>query len=405
MRDIYLGRQAIFDRKMELYAYELLFRSGNQNAANLIAGIDGDSATSEVLLNTFIEIGLDRIAGPHPVFINLTRNFFLKMPEIPFEKDRVVLELLEDIPVDERLLQVVEDLSRSGHRLALDDYTFESKWDPLLPMVEIIKVDVLSLSLERIRQQIPRLKKHDVKLLAEKIETREDYEQLLELGFDYFQGYYFCHPTVLRGKRLDENQLVVLRLVSELNNPNVTINELERLITQDPSLSYKILRYINSAAIGMPQQVTSIRKAVIFMGLSRIRAWASLLALCQLDDKPRSHFTTALVRAHMCERLVAKQGGCPPETAFTVGLLSILDLLLDRSLSEIVAELALSDEIRDALLEQRGIAGRALRCTLAYEFQQRDEGGCEGFSDEDLVNVYLDASAQAFIEQQALQDA
>jgi EAL and modified HD-GYP domain-containing signal transduction protein len=403
MRDIYLGRQAIFDRKMELYAYELLFRSGNQNAGNPLAGIDGDSATSEVLLNTFMEIGLERIAGPHPVFINLTRNYFLQRPEIPFDKDRVVLELLEDIPVDDHLLQVVEGLSRSGHRLALDDYAFESKWDPLLPLVEIIKVDVLALSMQSIRQNISRLRKHKVKLLAEKIETRDNYEQLLELGFDFFQGYYFSRPTVLQGKRLPENQLVVLRLVSELNNPEVTIDELERLITQDPSLSYKILRYINSAAIGLPQQVSSIRKAVIFMGLSRIRAWASLLALCQLDHKPRIHFTTALVRAHMCERLVAKQGGCAPEMAFTVGLLSILDLLLDRPLAEIVCELALTEEIRDALLERRGIAGGALRCALAYESQKWDACEFEGFSDDELVRVYLDASAQAFIEQQALQ--
>lgn len=405
MRDIFLGRQAIFDRKMQLYAFELLFRSSKRNSSDVPNEIDGDSATSEVLLNTFIEIGLERIAGPHQVFINLTRNFFLHLPEIPFEKERVVLELLEDIPVDARLLQAVEKLHRAGHRLALDDYTFEPGWDPLLPFVDIVKVDVLSLSIQDIRQQIPRLRKHGVKLLAEKIETREDHEQLLELDFDFFQGFYFSRPTVLQGKRLDENQMVVLRLVSELNNPEVTINELERLITQDASLSYKILRYINSAAIGMPQQVSSIRKAVILMGLSRIRAWTTLLALCRLDNKPQIHFITALVRAHMCERLVQKQGGCAPDMAFTVGLLSILDLLLDRPLAEIVDDLALSDEIRAALLEYQGVAGRALHCAKSYEYQQWENTDFECMSNTEIVDIYLEASDQAFLEQQALQAA
>jgi EAL and modified HD-GYP domain-containing signal transduction protein len=405
MRDIYLGRQAILDRKTDLFAYELLFRASSENNTQILSQIDGDKATSEVLINTFIEIGLERIAGPHRVFVNLTRNFLLQMPEIPFDKDRVVLELLEDIRVDAQVIEAVERLTRCGYRLALDDYTFEAGWDPLLPFVEIVKVDLPALSMEQIRRGLPRLRDQGVKLLAEKIETREDHEQLLDLGFDYFQGYYFSRPTVLQGKRLDENQMVVLRLVSELNKPDVSINELEGLIARDASLSYKILRYINSAAIGLPQKVSSIHKAVIFMGLARIRAWTTLLALCRLDHKPQIHYTTALVRAHMCERLVEKQGGCPPDVAFTVGLLSILDLLLDRPLAEIVDELALSEDIRTALLEHEGVAGRALRCAVAYENQQWDSSEFECMSDEELVDIYLEASARAFGEQQALQEA
>lgn len=404
MRDIYIGRQAIFDRNLDVYAYELLFRSSHKNYSDISALANGDSATSEVLLNAFMEIGLDRIAGPHLVFVNLTRNFFLELPEIPFEKDRMVLELLEDVPVDERLLQAVRKLSQDGQLLALDDYSFEADREPLLPLVDIVKVEVPALSFGTIRSEIPKLKAHGVKLLAEKIETEEEYQQLLELGFDYFQGYYFSRPTVIQGKRLDENQMIVLRLISELNNPDVTINELEKLISQDASLSYKILRYINSAAIGMPREVTSIRKAVIFMGLSRIRAWTSLLAMCRLDGRPQAHFTTALVRAHMCEHL-ARHGGCPPDTGFTVGLLSILDLLMDRPLTEIVDELALAGEIRSALLEYQGTAGQALRCARAYEMQDWESVQFEGVSDEAIINSYLDASAKAFIEQQALHAA
>jgi EAL and modified HD-GYP domain-containing signal transduction protein len=403
MQDIFIGRQAIFDRKLEVYGYELLFRSDTQNSSQIPARLDGDRATSEVLLNTFMEMGLERIAGPHRVFVNLTRHFFLQLPEIPFEIGRVVLEVLEDIPVDEHLLKAVCQLSQAGHVLALDDYTFGAGWDPLLPHVQIVKVEVPDLSLDSIKNELPRLKHHGLKLLAEKIETQEEYQRLAELGFDYFQGYYFSRPTVIQGRRLDENQMIILRLVSELNKPDVTINELERLISQDAGLSYKILRYINSAAIGMPQPVTSIRRAVILMGLSRIRAWTSLLALCRVDNKPQIHFTTALVRAHMCEQLVMQHGGCPPDTAFTVGLLSILDLLMDRPLTEIVDELALTDEVRVALLEHKGIAGQALRCARAYELQQWDEAMFSGISDAEIIRIYLEASAKAFMEEQALQ--
>lgn len=403
MKDIYIGRQAIFDRDMQVFAYELLFRSGQSNQSNVTQQLNGDSATSEVLLNTFMEIGLERIAGPNLIFVNLTRNLFLDHPELPFPKDRVVMEVLEDIPIDQRLLDSVSQLSQQGYQLALDDYTFDPAWDRLLPLVDIIKVEVPAVGLERMREEIPRLRAHGLKLLAEKIETEEEYQQIRELGFDYFQGFHFSRPKILQGKRLEENPLVILRLVSELNHPEITIEKLESLITQDASLSYKILRYINSAAIGMPRKVESIRQAVIYLGLGPIRAWASLLALTRLENKPQAHFTTALMRAHMCQQLVASVAGCPPETGFTVGLLSILDLLMDSPMTEIVQELSLSDEIKTALLEKQGIAGEALRCTLAYEIQNWEDVRLQGVEREAIIEIFLHASEKAFAEQQALQ--
>lgn len=402
MQDIYIGRQAIFDREMNIYAYELLFRSGQHNASNIIQSINGDLASSEVILNAFMEIGLDRIAGPHRVFINMTRTLFLNHPEIHFEKDRVVLELLEDIAVDDELIKAVTELSKKGHQLALDDYAFEADSDPLLPLVDIVKVEVPALSIQQIHNGLPRLRAHGVKLLAEKIETEEEHQQMLDLGFDYFQGYHFSRPKVISGKRLEENQMVILRIVSELNDPQVGIENLETLITQDAILSYKILRYINSAAIGMPRQVESVRQAVIYMGLDRIRALASLLTLTRQKNKPQAYFTTALVRAHMCKQLVTVSGDRPPETGFTVGLLSILDLLMDRPIAEIVKELSLTNEIKSALLEQRGIAGSALSCAIAYESHAWEDTGYVTLRDGDITNIYLNASEMAFRDLQAL---
>jgi c-di-GMP phosphodiesterase len=403
MQDIYIGRQAIYDRNMEVFAYELLFRSGQQNQSNVVQHLNGDIATSEVLLNTFMEIGLENIAGPHLIFVNLTRNLFLDHPQLPLPKDRVVLEVLEDIPIDQRLLDAIADLSQQGYRLALDDYTFQAEMDPLLPLVDFVKVETPAVSMSNLRDGIARLREHDIKLLAEKIESAQEHQQLMDLGFDCFQGFHFSRPKILQGKRLGENPAVILRLVSELNNPRNTIEKLECLITQDASLSYKTLRYINSAAVGIPRKVNSIHQAVIYMGLGPIRSWTSLMALCRLDNKPKAHFTTALVRAHMCRQLVIRNGGCTPETGFTVGLLSILDLLLDRPMPEIVGELSLTDEITLALLQRKGSAGAALRCTLAYEMQNWLEVEMPGLGKPEIIQIFCDASAVAFAEQQALQ--
>ncbi len=163
-------------------------------------------------------------------------------------------------------------LSQKNFYLALDDYALDPAWDSLLDLVEIVKVEIPAVSIEEISKVIPKLRSHGVKLLVEKIETEEEYQQMLELGFDYFQGFHFSCPKVLQGRRLEENSLVILRLISELNNPEITIDKLESLITQDASLSYKILRYINSAAVGIPRKVESIKQAVVFMGLGLIRS-------------------------------------------------------------------------------------------------------------------------------------
>lgn len=405
MQDIYIGRQEIFDRNLGVFAYELLFRSCEENRSHVNQPLNGDIATSEVLLNTFMEIGLERIAGPHLIFVNVTRNLFLEAPELPFPKDRVVMEILEDVPVDQQLIDSVGRLSEKGYLLALDDYIFDPACDRLLEMVDFVKVEIPAVDPEKLRKELPRLRAKGVKLLAEKIETEAEYQQMQELGFDYFQGYYFSRPRVLQGRRLTENTMVVLRLLAELNNPEVTIEQVEYLITQDARLSYKILRYLNSAAAGMQRKVESIKQAVILMGLAKIRAWASLLAMSRLNHKPQAHFTTGLVRAHMCQQLVSRMTGCPPETGFTVGLLSTLDLLMDKPMAEILDELSLSDEVETALLEQQGPAGEALHCTLCYEEHDWKDIQPWNLQKDELIEINLVSCEQAFLDQQALQQA
>ena len=394
MQNIFIGRQAIFDRNMRCYAYELLYRESKKNGVQIT---DGDLASSRVILNTFMEVGLERIVGPHHAFINLTRSFFVDKPPIPFEKEQVVLEIMEDMEVDQQMVSAVANLAADGYRIALDDFEFASQWEPLLPYVEIIKVEVPAVNPEIIEEQVRQLRQHKVKLLAEKIETAEQYRFYHDLGFDYFQGFYFSRPQVVTGKRLEENQLIVLQLLSRLNDPVITINELERLIANDAALSYKILRYINSAAMGLPRKLDNIGEAVVYLGLQRIRAWASLIAFSKVDNKPQELLYTALVRAHMCEQLIQKSGHGSPQAAFTTGLLSILDLMLDSPLEKILGELPLSDEIHSALLKRTGPMGEALHCALAYEFQQWEETAFQGLDDSTICDIYLTSTHQAFL--------
>jgi EAL and modified HD-GYP domain-containing signal transduction protein len=403
MKDIFLGRQAIYDRNERVFAYELLFRSGDPEHQGAAFIEDGDGATSQVLLNTFMEIGLERIAGEARAFVNLTENLIGCDHPLLQQKARMVMEILEEVTVDDALIEKVSCLSKMGLELALDDYAFDPVWDPLLPWVKFVKVEVPALSLDQIRDNLPKLRQHDLKLLAEKVETREEYEALREMGFDYFQGFYFSRPELVQGKSLQENQMVVLRLLSELNQPETSIDEIEHLIKQDAGLSYKTLRYINSAAMGMRREITSIGQAVVIMGLNRIRAWTNLMVMARLENRPQDHYLMALVRANLCDKLVRKLN--PDEDAgYTTGLLSTLDLLLSQPLDVILQELSLTDSINKALLSGDDLLGQALLCTRQAEAGDWHQIECPGIERGELYQLYLEASEQAFQEQRLLRN-
>jgi len=394
MLNIFIGRQAIFDRQMATYAYELLYRENDSGGVNVT---DGEMATSRVMLNAFMEIGLENIVGPHPAFINLPRSFFIDVPNIPFTKDQVVLEILEDIEVDQQLVDTVAKLSGDGYRIALDDYEFESHWEPLLPYVSIIKVEVPAVDPKCLDQQVQRLRKHDVALLAEKIETQEEHQLYLDAGFDYFQGYYFSRPQVIKGKRLEENQLVILQLLAKLNDPAITVDELERLIVQDAALSYKILRHINSAAVALPRKLDRIGEAVVYLGLQQIRTWANLIVMSQVGDKPQELLYNALVRGCMCEQLIQRSHSGNPQAAYAAGLLSTLDILLGSPMEEIMQELPVSDEIKDAILKHEGSMGEAISCALAYELQQWGRIKFANLDSAAINEIFVSSSHKAFL--------
>lgn len=398
---IQVGRQAIFDRDLRVFAYELLYR----DASGRCEFVDGDQASSRTLLTAFMELGLERITGPHKAFINLTRHFFVDMPSIPFEQDRVVLEVLEDVEVDDALLQGITRLADQGFALAMDDYDFQPQLAPILPLVQFIKVEITDHNLPQLAARMPELRASGAKLLAEKVETETQFRQLRDMGFDYFQGYFFARPNLVQSDRVGENAAMVMQLLTRLNDPDVPMPEVVRLVSQDPGLSFKILRYINSAAIGLRNRIESIQRAVVMMGLQRIRAWASLFAMAGMSSRPTEILNTGLLRANLCERLCRLCRRGEPDTAYTVGLLSVLDAMMGRPLEEVIRDLPLSDELKQAIVGHTGEYGQILDSAICMERNEWPELGCPGVAADEIVEAYVASSETAFTTLHLLKDA
>ncbi|MEZ5587888.1 MAG: HDOD domain-containing protein [Sedimenticolaceae bacterium] len=398
---IQVGRQAIFDRELKVFAYELLYR----DAGGRCSFTDGDMASSLTVLNAFMEIGLDRITGPYKAFINLTRPFFVDMPPIPFNPDRVVLEILEDVNVDEELLLGISSMAGHGFELAMDDYNFQPQLQPILPLVSYIKVEIQPGGMEELTRRMPELRATGARLLAEKVETVEQFEQLKALGFDYFQGYFFARPSIVRTDRVEENSAMVVRLLARLNDPDVQMQEVVDLVSRDPGLSFKVLRYVNSAGIGLRSKVESIQRAVVLMGLARIRAWATLFAMAGLGNRPLEILNVGLLRANLCERLCRLCRSGTPETAYTVGLLSVLDLMLSQPLAGLMDQLPLSDEVKRAIVAHEGGYGKLLEAAVTLERNEWPQDLCADIEPAVMIEAYAASSESAFSAMELLHDA
>ncbi|MCC7424587.1 MAG: HDOD domain-containing protein [Planctomycetaceae bacterium] len=390
MRDIFLARQPICDRNLQVLAYELLFRGGDENRADIQ---NAAQATSQVLLNALVEFGLDNVVGSCPAYVNIPQ-VFLDFQCLPVDKERIVLEILEDVAPDEGVIALLQHLQCEGYRIALDDFVLSPATEALVPMAEIIKLDVRALGREETVFHVNELREYGVRtLLAEKVETMEEFEWCRDLGFDLFQGYFFCKPRMIRGRTASNNRLVSMQLLARLRDPRVETRELEAIIGRDPVLSYKLLNYINSSAVGVRCKVESIRKAISLLGLEPLRLMATLITLSRFDDKPRAIVNTGIMRAKMCEVLSKAIGRLDADAFYTVGLFSILDTLLDTTMSEALKTLPLSDELKGALLHFEGVHGNLLRCVVAIERGDWSGATSLGLSAEVLNKAWLEAIA------------
>lgn len=388
MSDIFIARQPIYDRKLNVYAYELLYRAGiESNHANIT---DGDDATSQVLVNALIEIGLPELTGTALAFINLTQQHILNGLPSTLAQENVVLEVLEDVVPDEALIIALQKLHNEGYTIALDDFVCHESKRPMVELADIIKIDIMDVQGARLAEQVKMLQPMGLKLLAEKVETPEEFEYCKSLGFDYFQGYFFCKPNIVKGDHTPTSRMAIMQLMSKVQDPELKISELQELISRDVSLSYRILRYINSAHFSLGKKIESMKHAINMLGLNTIKTWVTILAMSSVDDKPYELILTALIRARMCETLAARTS-ISPEYAFTVGLFSALDAFLDKPLDEILATLPLADELHMALLKHTGELGKLLDITMNYERGHWQEIPEEQFDVETLRTNYLNA--------------
>jgi c-di-GMP phosphodiesterase len=366
MQNVFVGRQPIYDLESVVFGYELLYRSGE--TVNRADFSDGDLATSQVILNAFVEIGLESLVGDSFAFINFTENFLVQGLAHQLPPGRVVLEILEDVTVNDALLAAVGELAGAGYTIALDDFIYRPDLEPLLQFAHFVKVDVMGVDRKKLAEHTEQLKKFNVRLLAEKIETKDEFEYCKSLGYEFFQGYFFSKPTIVKGQKIAPNRLAVLQLLAKLSRADTAVADLEKAVSQDVTLSFKLLKIINSALYALPRKVQSVRQAILLLGRERIRSWVTLLALGESSDKPSELMVTAMVRAKMCERLAVSLGR-PKEmdSYFTVGLFSALDAILDAPMEEIAKSLPLEDDLLAALLKREGQMGAVLNCTLAYE--------------------------------------
>jgi EAL and modified HD-GYP domain-containing signal transduction protein len=353
-----VARQPILDQRQQLRGYELLHRG---------MAVYGEQATAQVLLAAYGDIGLRRLVGATPAWINVTRRFLLDMDPLPIAPEDVVLELLENQNLDDDLLGRLQELHAAGFKIALDDFVYSKEADDILSLASIVKVDVMAGGHNHAREQAELLRPFGVTLLAEKVEDRGMFAYCLGLGYELFQGYFFCKPEIVTGREIPTSVSSSLQDIAVLSRADATFEEIEAVVSRDPGLTLRLLRLLNSASFSLRKRVTSVHEAVTMLGSRTVRQWAMLLVLGGMSTNCDELVPTALSRARTLSRLAESRGG-DTDVAFSVGLLSVADALLGVTMDDALAGLPLVDAVIDALLQRSGADGAALTAVLDYEW-------------------------------------
>lgn len=387
MPDILFARQAILDANLDTVAYELLFRGGHESRADIT---NPDRASSNVLLNAFAEQNIDEVVGGRLAFVNFTPYLLMNPP--PFDSKRLVIEVLEDIEITDAILAQLARLRAQGYLIALDDFEMRPDTEAAIECADFIKVDIRAHSEAELAELVAALSGRGPRLLAEKVETWEEFERMRTLGFELFQGYFYSRPENVSGYSNSPAQVAVVELLERLWDPMIEPARLQEVIARDAVLSVKLLRLINSAALRTRVEVTSLAQAIALLGLDRLRSWASLLALSSLREIPEELTRIALVRARTASNVSEALGPAYDcEQFFMAGLLSVVDAFFDAELGEVLDQLPLTTELRSAIEHREGMIGTAL--TLIEHFER---GGFDGFDAD--VPIGRDVIAGAYAE-------
>ncbi len=394
-RALAVARQPILDHALRVVGYELLFRAPGTQAAGVLSD---EAATSSVIVDSFMEVGLDDLVGDKRAYINVSRAFLQSVRPLPLPPARVILELLEDQVVDGQLLEVLDELIADGFSLALDDFVWTEDCEPLLARADTVKLDVLAYDEEELLALVRRLRDRPerLRLLAEKVETRADFERCRELGFDAFQGYFFARPSRIDKRGLPSHHVGALSAMTQLASTE-DVDHLERIITRDVGLSMRLLRYANSAYIYLPRRVGSVHDALTMLGTLTVRRWATMIALAGMADAPHELLVIALVRGRMCQLLSGAERETDGDDYFTVGLFSVADALVDAPMESVVEALPFTAVVARALVDHDGPLGETLDCVLAYERADFDAVATFGMPIAFVDGAYRGAIAWADI--------
>ena len=389
MMDSYIARQPIFDRHNKLFGYELLYRT--EYGGPVRSAVANSDATTGVIINSYIEIGMDKLVGEHRAFINAPSGFVFNNVGLPPPSKNMVLEIIkEDMAYDE-FLAGIRLLSELGYHIALDDFDFNYLNDDIVKLAQYVKIDVKNHGAQELEKMLAALRKCSLQTVAVKVETFQEYKQCEKLGFDHFQGFFFSQPKIVHGKPITANQLIVMKLLEKLQNKDIEARDLTKIIESDVALTLKFLRYVNSASLSLSHKVESINHAIVTIGLDNVRRWASLIALTILDDTPGEVIRFALLRGKMCELLTKTGNQKSAGSGFLVGLFSTLDAIIGSPLYEILPELQLHKDINNALLFREGPFARVLNCVLAYERGDWKAVEESGFPEKTSTECYLRA--------------
>jgi EAL and modified HD-GYP domain-containing signal transduction protein len=362
----YIARQAILDKDKKLFAYELLFRNGEKNC---FPDISPDEATSKILTDSHLDLGLDDISAGKPVFINFHQDTLLYRFPTSLDPKKVVIEVVETVKPTPELVQACKMIKELGYTLALDDHDFDPQWDVLLPYTDIIKVDVVECDEQTLVDNIGKYTNSKIKLIAEKIETLQEFEKFRDLGFDYFQGYFFARPEIVKQKKLPTSKLPLIELIAASSAAEFDLEKVSNIIERDVSLSYKLLRFINNPLVNKSNEISNLRHALNYMGQIEVKKFIALLALANLgDNKPVELLHLSLIRAKFCDLVgQARSLSNNPPTGFLVGLFSLLDALLDQPMQVIVEKLPIGEDIKGALCGNENELRQFLALIRAFE--------------------------------------
>ncbi len=389
-----VARQPILDSIGRVFGYELLYRA-ETTATNCTA--PGDLAGARVLSDAVLSLGLDVLTGKRRAFLNFTRGLLLSDAATLLPPEATVIEVREDVATDADVIEACKNLHSRGFALALDDFVPDSAAEVLLPFAAFVKVDVLQIGAADRKRLVQRLQPRGIRLIAEKVETAEVVNQCKTVGYRLFQGFYFCRPTTFSAASMPARRAAYLRLLAALNREDLTFDELEDLVKSDPSISYRVLRSINSWLYGLPQEITSIRHALAFLGLEQIRKWASVWALAGMNNTGTDEVVTlALLRARCAELIgIRLHGSEEGASYFLLGLCSLLEAILNRPMREVLDNMPLSMDIIEALLGQANHPRAVLDTVIAYERGQWDKADASmaqlGLADVSCADIYADA--------------